>query len=129
PKEYHDYIKVFKQASTDTIPPHRLGLNCEVNLKEGAVFKKKRIYPLNPKYKQHAEEYVSEMLDKGFIRESTSPVACFMVFQKKKNDSLRSCVDFRIVNEVTIRDSFPLPLYFTFFDQIKDSTIFTKVDL
>ena len=129
PKEYHSFIKVFKKASADVLPPHRPGLDCEINIKEGAVFKKKRIYPLNPKYKQNAEEYVSEMLEKGFIRESKSPVACPMVFQRKKDNTLRPCVDFRIINEVTIRDSFPLPLYLTFFDQIRGSTVFTKLDL
>ena len=69
------------------------------------------------------------MLEKGFIRESKSPVACPMVFQRKKDNTLRPCVDFRIINEVTIRDSFPLPLYLTFFDQIRGSTVFTKLDL
>jgi len=51
------------------------------------------------------------MLKKCFIRESKSPIACPMVFQRKNDDTLRPCVDFRIINEVTIRDAFPLSLY------------------
>jgi len=129
PKEYHSYIKVFKKNSADILPSHRPGPDCEINIKEGAVFKKKRIYPLNPKYKQQTDEYVTETLKKGFIRESKLPISCPMVFQLEKDDTLRPCVDFRIINEVTIRNAFPLPLSMTFFDQIRGSTVFTKLDL
>jgi len=52
-----------------------------------------------------------------------------MVFQRKKDNTLRPCIDLRIINEVTIRVSFPLPLYLTFFDQIRGRTVFTKLDL
>jgi len=69
------------------------------------------------------------MENKGFIRESKSPFACSMLFRSKKDGSSRPCIDFRPVNEVTVRDPFPLPLYMTFFDQIKGSKIFTKLDL
>jgi len=62
--------KGFQKNSADILPPHRPGLDYEINIKEGVIFKKKRIYPLNPKYKQQADEYVTEMLKKGFIRES-----------------------------------------------------------
>jgi len=129
PKEYHSFINVFKKITADTLPPHRPGLDCEIVFKEGAVIKKCKNYPVNPKFKKEADDYVHEMESKGFIRESKSPFACSMLFRSKKDGSNRPCIDFRPVNEVTVRDPFPLPLYLTFFDQIKGSTVFTKLDL
>ncbi|OUM56442.1 hypothetical protein PIROE2DRAFT_18956 [Piromyces sp. E2] len=86
PEVYHSYISVFKQSSADSLPPHRPGLDCEITFKEGTVIRKSRNYPMNPKFKQLAEDYVTEMSDKGFIRESKSPIACPMVFQMKKDE-------------------------------------------
>ena len=129
PKEYHSYIDVFKKITADTLPPHRPGLDCEIVFKEGAVVKKCKNYPINPRFKQEADDYVQDMENKGFIRESKSPFACSMLFRSKKDGSSRPCIDFRPINEVTVRDPFPLPLYMTFFDQIKGSKIFTKLDL
>ncbi len=129
PKEYHSFINVFKKITADTLPPHRPGLDCEIVFKEGAIIKKCKNYPVNPRFKKEADDYVQDMEKKGFIRESKSPFACSMLFQSKKDGSNRPCIDFRPINEVTVRDPFPLPLYLTFFDQIKGSTIFTKLDL
>ena len=52
-----------------------------------------------------------------------------MVLEQKKDDTLKPWVNFHIINEVLIRDSFPLPLYITFFDKIRGITVSTKLRL
>jgi hypothetical protein len=65
-------------------------------------------------------------LDKGFIRPSSSPWGCPALFVKKKDDSLRMCVDYRPLNEVTVKNKYPLELLF---DQLSGARYFSKIDL
>ena len=78
---------------------------------------------------EEADRYISENLAKGFIRPSKSPTAYPVLFQAKKDGTLRFCVDYRKLNAVTVRDSYPLPLYNLFFDQVVGSKVFSKLDL
>jgi len=84
---------------------------------------------MNPTQSEEADKYISENLAKGFIRPSKSPAAYPVLFQRKKDGSLRFCVDYRKLNEVTVKDSYPLPLYNLFFEEIRGSNYFTKLDL
>ena len=129
PEEYHEYVSVFNQESSNSLPPHRPGFDCEIELIPGARLYKGPIYPMNPLQTEEADKYIEENLIKGFIRPSKSPAAYPVLFQKKKDGSLRFCVDYRKLNEVTIKDSYPLPLYILFFEQVRGSIYFTKLDL
>jgi len=73
--------------------------------------------------------YIDEYLSKGFIRPSKSPAAYPVTFQLKKDGTLRFCVDYRKLNAVTIKDSYPLPLYMLFFEQVRGAEYFSKLDL
>lgn len=75
------------------------------------------------------KDYIDENLSKGFIRQSSSPAGAPVLFVKKKDGSLRLCVDYRGLNSVTIKDRAPLPLIKETFDCIRGSTIFTCLDL
>eukprot|EP00833_Pecoramyces_ruminatium_P011005 jgi/Orpsp1_1/1185037/evm.model.c7180000092080.1 len=129
PKEYHEYSSIFFEQSNNTLPPHRPGFDCEIELLPGARLHKGPIYPMNILQNQEADKYIDENLSKGFIRPSKSPAAYPVLFQIKKDGSLRFCVDYRKLNEVTVKDSYPLPLYNMFFEQVRGSKIFTKLDL
>ena len=72
---------------------------------------------------------LQELLDKGFIRPSASPWGCPALFVKKKDDSLRLCVDYRPLNAVTIKNKYPLPRIDVLFDQLAGAKIFSKIDL
>lgn len=65
----------------------------------------------------------------GMIRPSVSPWGAPVIFVKKKDGSLRLCVDYRQLNRVTIRNQYPLPHIDDLFDQMKGATIFFKIDL
>jgi hypothetical protein len=75
------------------------------------------------------KKQLQELLDKGFIRPSTSPWGCPTLFVKKKDESLRLCVDYRPLNAVTIKNKYLLPRINVLFDQLVEAKVFSKIDL
>jgi hypothetical protein len=72
---------------------------------------------------------LNELLKKGLIRPSSSPWGCPAIFVKKKDQSLRMCVDYRPLNAVTIKNKYPLPRIDILFDQLSKGKVFSKIDL
>ena len=72
---------------------------------------------------------MEEMVNKGFIRPSTSPWGESVLFVKKKDGSMRLCIDYRELNKVTIRNQYPLPRIDDLFDQLQGAKVFSKIDL
>ena len=70
-----------------------------------------------------------ELLEKGLIRPSSSPLGCPAIFVKKKDKSLRMCVDYRPLNAITIKNKYPLPRIDIIFDQLAKAKVFSKIDL
>ena len=68
-------------------------------------------------------------LQKGFIRPSASPWGAPVLFVRKKDGSLRLCIDYRKLNQATIKNKYPLPHIDDLFDQLCGSTCFSKIDL
>ena len=75
------------------------------------------------------KKQLQELLDKGYIRPSTSPWGCPALFVKKKDQNLRLCVDYRLLNAVTIKNKYPLPRIDILFDQLFGAKVFSKIDL
>ena len=71
---------------------------------------------------------LQELLDRGFIRPSVSPWGSPVLFVKKKDGSLRLCIDYRQMNKVTIKNKYPLPHIDDLFDQLKGAKVFSKLD-
>ncbi|PPY87793.1 reverse transcriptase family protein, partial [Escherichia coli] len=72
---------------------------------------------------------LQELLDKGFIRPSVSPWGAPVLFVKKKDGTLRLCIDYRQLNKVTIKNRYPLPRIDDLFDQLRGAAGFSKIDL
>ena len=68
-------------------------------------------------------------MDKGFIRPSTSPWGAPVLFAKKKDKTLRLCIDYRQLNRVTIKNRYPLPRINDLFDQLRGARVYSKIDL
>ena len=68
------------------------------------------------------------MLQKGYIRPSSSPWGSPAIFVDKKDGSLRMCVDYRQLNDVTIKNKYPLPMIDDLFDQPNGAKVFSKID-
>ncbi|KAI2643996.1 Transposon Tf2-6 polyprotein [Labeo rohita] len=103
--------------------------DCAIDLLPNAMPPKSRIYPLSRTEEQAMEEYIDEAVDSGFIRPSTSPAAAGFFFVSKKDGGLRSCIDYRGLNNVTVKFRYPLPLVPPALEQLREATIYTKLDL
>ena len=86
-------------------------------------------YRMAPTELRELKAQLEELLSKGFIRLSISPWGAPVLFVKKKNGSLRLCIDYRQLNRVTIRNQYPLPRINELFDQLQGSQVYSKIDL
>src|SRR5438128_7521802 len=75
------------------------------------------------------KEQLQELVDKGYIRPNSSPWGAPVIFIPKKDGTQRLCVDYRALNEVTIKNKYPLPNIQILFDQLRGARIFSKIDL
>jgi hypothetical protein len=72
---------------------------------------------------------IDELLEKGYIRPSTLPWAAPVLFVEKKDGTKRMCIDYRALNEVTIKNKYPLPRIEDLFDQLRGAGVFSKIDM
>ena len=86
-------------------------------------------YRMAPSELNELKTQLQDLLDKGFIRPSISPWGAPVLFVKKKDGSLRLCIDYRQLNKVTIKNKYPLPRIDDLFDQLQGAQCFSKVDL
>ena len=86
-------------------------------------------YRMAPTKLRELKAQLEELLSKGFIRPSISPWGAPVLFVKKKDGSLRLCIDYRQLNKVTIRNQYPLPRIDELFDQLQGSRVYSKIDL
>ncbi|WVZ63489.1 hypothetical protein U9M48_013116 [Paspalum notatum var. saurae] len=89
----------------------------------------KRQYRVAPKEQELIRKNIDELLGKGFIRPSSSPWAFPILFVDKKDGTRRMCVDYRALNDVTIKNKYPLPRIDDLFDQLQGACVFSKIDL
>jgi hypothetical protein len=75
------------------------------------------------------KKQIDELLEKGYIRLSTSPWATPALFVEKKDGTKRMCIDYRALNEVSIKNKYPLPRIEDLFDQLRGASVFSKIDL
>ncbi|XP_037833528.1 uncharacterized protein LOC112450623 isoform X3 [Kryptolebias marmoratus] len=128
PPEYHDLKEVFNKVRATSLPPHR-PYDCPIDLLPGSVPPKGRVFSLSRPEQESMNQYIKESLQAGIIRPSVSPAGAGFFFVGKKDGSLRPCIDYRGLNNITIKNKYPLPLMSSAFDIIQESTIFTKLDL
>jgi len=100
-----------------------------IELLPGTAPVSKRPYRMSSNELVELKKQLQTLLDKGFIRPSFSPWGCPALFVKKKDDSLRMCVDYRPLNEVTVKNKYPLPRINILFDQLVGAKFFSKIDL
>ncbi|GKA53191.1 putative reverse transcriptase domain-containing protein [Tanacetum coccineum] len=87
------------------------------------------VYMIAPSEMQELSEQLQELQDKGFIRPSHSPWGAPVLFVKKKDVSMRMCIDYRELNKLTVKNRYPLPMIDDLFDQLQRAHYFFKIDL
>jgi hypothetical protein len=110
------------------MPPDR-DVEFVIELQPGTAPISKRPYRMPPRELAELKTQLQELLDKGYIHPSSSPWGCPAIFVKKKDGSLRLCVDYRPLNAVTIKNKYPLPRIDVLFDQLAGAKVFSKIDL
>ncbi len=128
PPEYTDLIEVFSKGRASQLPIHR-SVDCAIDLLPGTTPPKGRIFPLSQPESESMKTYIREELAKGFIRPSTSPASAGFFFVKKKDGGLRPCIDYRSLNENTVKFRYPLPLVPAALEQLRQARYYTKLDL
>ena len=86
-------------------------------------------YRMAPAELEELKRQLEELMEQGFIRNSASSWGAPILFVKKKDGSLRLCIDYRMLNQATIKNKYPLPRIEDLFDQLQRAKIFSKIDL
>jgi hypothetical protein len=122
-----EYADVFPDELLG-MPPNR-DIEFAIELQPRMTLISKRPYRMPPAELAELKKQLQELLDKGFIRPSTSLWGCPALFVKKKDESLRLCIDYCPLNVVTIKNKYPLPRIDVLFDQLVGAKVFSKIDL
>ena len=122
-----DFADVFPE-DLPGIPPDR-EIEFRIDLIPGTKPIAKTPYRLAPSELKELFSQLQELLEKGFIRPSSSPWGAPVLFVKKKDGSLRMCIDYRELNKATIKNKYPLPRIDDLFDQLQGANWFSKIDL
>ncbi|KAL0329296.1 UNVERIFIED_CONTAM: Transposon Ty3-G Gag-Pol polyprotein, partial [Sesamum radiatum] len=124
-------VREFPYVFAEELPglqPHR-EVDFEIETIPGAAPISIAPYRMAPLELKELKKQLEELLDKGFIRLSISPWGAPMLFVKKKDGSMRLCVDYRQLNRITIKNKYPLPRIHDLLDQLKGATVFSRIDL
>ena len=128
PSCYYHLEEVFNKAKALSLPPHR-PYDCAIDLIPGSTIPKGRLYSISGPEKKAMNEYITTSLKAGLPRPSSSPAGAVFFFVGKKDGSLRPSIDYSPLNEITMKNRYPLPLMTSVFDQLQQAKIFTKLDL
>ena len=128
PPEYWDYTDVFSKAESDKLPPHR-PYDHKIDLESSNTLGYSPLYKMSLVELEVVKQYLIDNLNKGFIEPSQAPFAAPVLFVKKANGSLRFCIDFRKLNQLTRKDRYPLPLIDETLARISKGKIFSKLDI
>jgi hypothetical protein len=128
PSEYVSFQDVFEEKNADILPEHR-PYDMSIDLKPGTVVPFGPIYNLSQPELEELRKYIDDNLKKGFIRPSKSPGGAPILFVKKKDGSLRLCVDYRGLNALTVKNRYPLPLISEIISSVKGKKHFSRIDL
>ncbi|KAJ1602925.1 hypothetical protein NDA14_002050 [Ustilago hordei] len=128
PKPYQHLQDVFDEVEADKLP-HHTEHDLHLELIEGGKPPQGPLYLKGPKEMSELRRYLDENLEKGFIRPSKSPARSPVLFIPKKDGGLRLCVDYRGLNEITVKNRAPLPLIKEQLFLLRKARIYTKLDL
>jgi Reverse transcriptase (RNA-dependent DNA polymerase) len=126
PREYKEYQDIFSKEKANELPPQGQ-LEHTIELTEDLPHRP--IYNLSEKELKVLHEYIQDGLNHGWIRESTSSAGMPILFTPKKDGELRLCVDYRALNQITVKNRYLLLLIGKILDRLSGARYYTKLDL
>jgi len=127
-KKFLKWRKVFGKMKSKRMPIRKIWDHA-IDLKETFKPRKGKIYPLSKDERKEVQKFVKDQLRKGYIRPSKSPQTSPVFFVGKKDGSKRMVMDYRNLNNQTVKNNYPLPLITDLIDNMGSKKIFTKMDL
>ncbi|KAH7492803.1 hypothetical protein FOMA001_g2147 [Fusarium oxysporum f. sp. matthiolae] len=128
PEELREFQDIFSPKEAEKLPPHRAG-DHHIELIPGGKLPFGPLYGMSREELTALREWLDENLRKGFIRPSSSPVASPVLFVKKPGGGLRFCVDYRALNNITVKDRYPLPLIKESLNNLSGMKYFSRIDI
>jgi transposase InsO family protein len=128
PEEYHEHYRVALPQDADLLPPHR-SYDHKVELIPGNEPPHSRARPLSPLELRVVKRWLDDNLRKGFIRPSSGGASSPLLIARKPGGGVRICVDYRGVNNVTLKNRYPIPLIRETLDAVCKAKWFSKVDV
>jgi hypothetical protein len=125
--EVCDYPDVFTEVTTRLPPDQEIEFTIDMMLGTQPIHKAP--YRMAPSKLKKLKKQLEDLVDRGFISPSISPWGALVLFVIKKDGSLRLCIDYHELNRVTIKNKYPLPRIDDLFDQLKEATVFSKIEL
>jgi len=126
--KYHDYLDMFDRAMTDQLLSHCL-YDHKIELIDEKTFSWSHLYHMSDYKLQKMKNYLIKHLNKDFVSSSSASYASLILFVKKKDDSLRFCVDYRKLNALTKRDHYSLSLIDETLAHIQESKYLTRLNI
>jgi hypothetical protein len=124
-------VQEFSDVFSDDLPgmPPERAIEFKIELQPSTTPISKALYKMSWEELADSKIQLKDLLDKGFIRPSSSPWGRPALFVSKKDKGLRLCVDYQLLNAVTIKNMYPLPRIDILFDQLVGAQVFSKIDL
>ena len=123
------YVNIFSEKLPEGLPPSRPNIDHKIEFNSDVTTP-----PSRPPYRLSYAELkelriqLDKLLETGKIRPSKSPYGAPVLFTKKKNGTLRMCVDYRALNKLTIKNNYPLPRIDDLFDRLQGMKVYSKLD-
>src|SRR5258705_6571543 len=128
PAPYHDFRDVFSKEAFDELPPQK-AWDHAIDLTPGTELPCSWTFPLSPAEQKELDDFLWENLVNGHIHPSKSPMGAPVFFIKKKDGSLCLIQDYQKFTEITVKNSYPLPLISNVITCLHDTKFFTVLDL
>jgi len=128
PEQFHKWIKVFGKKQSERMLTRKVWDHV-IDVKEGFVPRKEKVYPLSREEREEVREFVKEQLQKKYIQPSKSLQTALVFFVGKKDGKKQMVQDYRYLNEWTIKNNYLLPLISDVLENIGTKKMFTKMNL
>jgi hypothetical protein len=123
-----EYRDVFPEQLPSGLPPSR-SVDHKIELVPGHSPPSRPTIRLSAAEMAELKKQLDELEEAGFIRPSKSPFGAPILFVKKKDGTMRMCIDYRALNDITVKNSYPLPRVDELFDRLEGAKFFSKIDL